>query len=77
VTCDVIKKKRAKIVVDVEGSINYKILAHFFSIIDLCRVETASIQEQKYAVYRTLPVLKGGTVFAVYLKTFQCRFLKR
>jgi len=24
----------------------------------------ASIQEQKYTVYRTLPVLKSGTIFA-------------
>jgi len=30
-----------------------------------------SIQEQKYAVYRTLPVLKSGTVFADCLK---CHF---
>jgi len=29
---------------------------------------TTSTQEQKYAVNRTLPVLKSGTVFADYLK---------
>jgi len=33
---------------------------------------TTSIQEQKYAVYRTLPVLKSGTVLADCLK---CHFL--
>jgi len=31
-----------------------------------------SIQEQKYAVFRTLPVLKSGTVFVHRLK---CHFL--
>jgi len=60
----------------VERSIN-NIFGRIFSI-DLCRLETAvdstpplSIQEQKYAVYRSLPVLKSGTVFADCLK---CHF---
>jgi len=36
---------------------------------DSCRLDRAAfIQEQKYAVYRTLPVLKSGTVFADCLK---------
>jgi len=45
---------------------------------DRCRLDPApSIQEQKYAVYRTLPV--SGTVFAYCHKngTFQLRFLRR
>jgi len=44
---------------------------------DSYRLDPAtSIQEQKYAVYRTLPVLKTGTVFADSLNnsTFQFSF---
>jgi len=66
--------------IDVEILKDHQFLAYFFLYIYLCRMHgrdgyrldpATSIQELKYAVYRTLPALKSGAVFADCLK---CQF---
>jgi len=53
--------KRGLKLIDVDRSINHKFLAYLFSV-NLCWAVTAD--GQKYAVNRTLSLLKSETVFA-------------
>jgi len=71
--CDSIKERELKLI-NVEWSKNYKFSAYFFNRSihgrDSYRLDPAtSIQEQKCAVYRTLPVL-----ISVFADCLKCHF---